>query len=178
MRVAPSYSASRTPPRWPRLEALQQKGAASPAEIDAARARVQLDDSTLHGIEQHSTERYGQADRARAPGAACRCARQPSPRPCALVPSEDIHTPIAGTSTIFRSPSTTTLASTTTPGRRRRPQTSGASRPYFDEPEIGNLAADSRSPSHGSEVRHHLHGHITQAPPASSPTPRATSASA
>ena len=48
------------------LQKLQQQGAASAGEVAAAQHRVQVDDSTLHSIEQHSTQRYGQADQARA----------------------------------------------------------------------------------------------------------------
>ena len=45
---------------------LQQQGAESPAEVVAAQHRVEVDNSTIRSIEQHSTERYGAADRARA----------------------------------------------------------------------------------------------------------------
>ena len=48
------------------LQKLQQQGAASAGEVAAAQHRVQVDDSTLHSIEQHSTQRYGQSDQARA----------------------------------------------------------------------------------------------------------------
>ena len=105
------------------LEALQQKGAASPAEITSARARVQLDDSTLHSIEQHSTQRYGQADRARAQAqlADARAAVAAAQRACA---SEDIRTPIAGTVYYLPVAQYDYAATGDEPGLRRRPQTS------------------------------------------------------
>jgi HlyD family secretion protein len=49
------------------LEALQQKGAASPAEVAAARARIQVDDGTLHSIQQHSTHRRHRLQSPRLP---------------------------------------------------------------------------------------------------------------
>ena len=48
------------------LEKLQQQGAASPAEVSAARQRVQMDENRMQGIQQHTTHRYGDADRAGA----------------------------------------------------------------------------------------------------------------
>jgi HlyD family secretion protein len=92
------------------IEALQQKGAASPAEVAAARARVQLDDSTLHGIQQHSTERYGEADRARRQAVPERARRRHrgTTRLC-----QRRH-PSLERSTICRSPSTTTPPPATT----------------------------------------------------------------
>ena len=146
------------------LEALQQKGAASPAEIDAARARVQLDDSTLHGIEQHSTERYGQADRARAQAqlADARAAVAAALRACA---SEDIHTPIAGTVYYLQvsqydyvSLDDNNLVDVADLRHLRITA-------YFDEPEIGNLAAGQPvAITWEAKSGTIWHGHITQVP--------------
>ena len=145
------------------LEALQQKGAASPAEIDAARARVQLDDSTLHGIEQHSTQRYGQADRARAQAqlADARAAVAAAQRAYA---SEDIRTPIAGT--VYYLPvAQYDYAATGDDLVYVANLTHLRITAYFDEPEIGNLAAGQPvTITWEAKSGATWHGHITQAP--------------
>ena len=145
------------------LEALQQKGAASLAEVAAARARVQLDDSTLHGIQQHSTERYGEADRARAQAqlADAHAAVTAAQRAYA---SADIRTPIAGTVYYL-------------PISQYDYATSGDDliyvadlkhlriTAYFDEPEIGNLAVGQPVKIvWEAKLGIAWHGHITQAP--------------
>jgi len=145
------------------LEQLQQKGAASPAEIAAARARLQLDDNTLHTIEMHSTQRYGAADRARAQAqlADARAAVAAAQRGYA---SADIHTPIAGT--VYYLPvSEYDYANTGedlvyVADLKRLRITA-----YFDEPEVGNLAA-GQPVSIKWEAKPGIvwHGHISQAP--------------
>ena len=146
------------------LEALQQKGAASPAEVAAARARVQLDDSTLHGIQQHSTERYGEADRARAQAqlADARAAVAAAKRAYA---SADIRTPIAGT--VYYLPvsqydyvslDSNDLVYVADLKHLRITA-------YFDEPEIGNLAVGQPVKIvWEAKLGIAWHGHITQAP--------------
>ena len=132
-------------------------------EVAAARARVQLDDSTLHGIQQHSTERYGEADRARAQAqlADARAAVTAAQRAYA---SADIRTPIAGT--VYYLPVSQYDYATTgddliyVADLKHLRITA-----YFDEPEIGNLAVD-QPVKIVWEAKPGVtwHGHITQAP--------------
>jgi HlyD family secretion protein len=146
------------------LEQLLQKGAASPAEVAAARARVQLDDNTLHSIEQHSTQRYGEADRARAQAqlADARAAVAAAQRAYASV---DIRTPIAGT--VYYLPVSqydyVSLDSNDlvyVADLKHLRVTA-----YFDEPEIGNLAAGQPVAIKWEAKPDTVwHGHITQAP--------------
>jgi len=146
------------------LEQLQQKGAASPAEIAAARARVQLDDNTLHVIEQHSTERYGEADRARAQAelADAHAAVAAAQRAYA---SADIRTPISGT--VYYLPvsqydyvslENNDLVYVADLTRLRITA-------YFDEPEIGDLAIGQPAIiTWEAKPGKTWHGHITQVP--------------
>jgi len=146
------------------LQQLQQEGAASSAEIDAARARVQLDDNTLHSIEQHSTQRYGEADRARAQAALAdaRAAVAAAERAYASV---DIRSKISGT--VYYLPITendyVSLDSNDlvyVADLKHLRITA-----YFDEPEIGELA-EGQPVSITWEAKPGVtwHGHITQAP--------------
>jgi len=148
------------------LEQLQQKGAASPAEVAAARARVQLDDNSLHSIEQHSTQRYGDADRARAQAqlADARAAVTAAKRAYASV---DIRTPIAGTvyylpvseyDSVGASPDSNDLIYVADLKHIRIIA-------YFDEPEIGGLAAGQPvSIAWPAKPEAVWHGHIAQVP--------------
>jgi HlyD family secretion protein len=146
------------------LQQLQQKGAASPAEISAATARLQSDDNTLHSIEQHSTQRYGEADRARAQAelSDARAAVAAAERARTSV---DIRSKIAGT--VYYLPVS---------------QYDYVSLPnndliyvadlkhiritaYFDEPEIGDLAVGQPVKiSWEAKPGIFWHGHISQTP--------------
>jgi HlyD family secretion protein len=146
------------------LEQLQQKGAASPAEIAAARARVQLDDSTLHSIEQHSTQRYGEADRARAQAqlADAHAAVTAAQRAYA---STDIRTPISGT--VYYLPVSQYDYVSLDPGDLVYVADLAHLRitAYFDEPEIGDLAAGQPvTITWEAKPGMTWHGHITQVP--------------
>jgi HlyD family secretion protein len=148
------------------LERLQQKGAASPAEIDAANARLHLDDNTLHSIEQHATQRYGEADRARAQAqlADAHAAVAAAERAYANV---DIRSKISGTvyylpvsqyDYVNASADDNDLVYVADLRHLRITA-------YFDEPEIGDLAvgqpiAITWEAKPGMTWR----GHITQAP--------------
>jgi HlyD family secretion protein len=145
------------------LEQLQQKGAASPAEVAAARARLQLDDNNLHSIEQHSTQRYGEADRARAQAqlADARAAVAAAKRAYA---GADIRTPIAGTvyylpiSQYDYAASGDDLIYVADLKHLRIAA-------YFDEPEIGNLAVGQPvSIKWAARPDATWYGHIAQAP--------------
>ena len=143
---------------------LQQQGAASAAEVAEAQHNVELDQNNLHSIEQRSTQRYGQADRARteaelADAKAAVAAAQSG------YANADIRTPISGT--VYYLPvSKYDYVSTDQPdlvyvADLKQLQITA----YFDEPEIGSLAA-------GQAVRivwdakpgMTWHGHVTQAP--------------
>jgi HlyD family secretion protein len=145
------------------LQQLQQKGAASPAEITAASARLQADDDTLHGIEQHSTERYGEADRARSRAelADARASVAAAEHGYASV---DIRTPISGT--VYYLPVSQydyvsagdDLVYVANLAHLRITA-------YFDEPEIGNLANGQPVTITWEAKRGTIwHGHISQAP--------------
>jgi HlyD family secretion protein len=148
------------------LEQLKQKGAASPAEIDAANNRLHLDDNTLHSIEQHSTQRYGEADRARAQAelADAHASVAAAERAYASV---NIRTPIAGTvyylpvsqyDYVSSSPDSNDLVYVADLKHLRITA-------YFDEPEIGELA-EGQPVKIVWEAKPGVtwHGHITQAP--------------
>ena len=146
------------------LEQLQQKGAASPAEVAAARAHIQADDGTLHSIQQHSTQRYGEADRARAQAqlADARAAVAAAERAYA---GADIRTPIAGT--VYNLPVSqydyVSLDNNDLVYVADLKHLRIAA--YFDEPEIGDLAVGQPvTITWEAKPGMTWHGHITQAP--------------
>jgi HlyD family secretion protein len=145
------------------LQQLQQKGAASPGEVTAAQHRVQVDDSNLHTIEQHSTQRYGQADQARAQ-AELADARAAVVAAQSSYATADVRSKIAGT--VYYLPVSQydyvnagdDLIYVADLARMRITA-------YFDEPDIGNLAA-GQPVTITWEAKPGItwHGHITQAP--------------
>ena len=146
------------------LVQLQQKGAASPAEVAVpATSRLQVDNNTLQSIEQHSTQRYGEADRARAQAELADARAKVAAAERAYT-STDIHTPIPGTvyylpvSEYDYAASGDDLVYVADLNHLRITA-------YFDEPEIGNLAA-GQPVTITWEARPGItwHGHISQAP--------------
>jgi HlyD family secretion protein len=145
------------------LEKLQQQGAASAGEVAAAQRRVAVDDSNVRSIQQHTTQRYGDADKARA-GANLADARAAVAAAQSSYANADIRTPIAGT--VYYLPVSqydyvdagVDLIYVADLTRLRITA-------YFDEPEIGNLAAGQpvkiKWEAHPEKE---WHGHITQAP--------------
>ncbi len=143
---------------------LLQQGAESPAEVSSAQHRVEMDDANILSIQQHSTQRYGQADKAHAEAqlADAKAALAAAQSSYANV---DIRTPIAGT--VYYLPvNQYDYVSTDQPDlvyvadlKHLRVTA------YFDEPEIGNLAngqpVDIKWDARQGRV---WHGHITQAP--------------
>ncbi len=121
------------------LQRLQQQGSASASEVAAAQHRVQADDDAIHGIQQHSTQRYGVADRARA-DAEVADAKAAVAAAQSGYANAAIRTPIAGE--VYYLPvsqydyvsSGDDLVSVADLKRLRITA-------YFDEPEIGALAA-------------------------------------
>jgi HlyD family secretion protein len=146
------------------LQELRKKGAASSAEVDVARARVQLDENTLHSIQQHSAQRYGEADRARAQAqlADAHAAVAAAQRAYA---SADIRTPISGT--VYYLPvsqydyvslDSNDLVYVADLKHLRITA-------YFDEPEIGDLAVGQPiTITWLAKPGMTWHGHITLAP--------------
>jgi HlyD family secretion protein len=146
------------------LEQLQQKGAASPAEIDAANARLHLDDNTLHSIEQHSTQRYGAADRAHAQAELADAHTAVAAAQSNLA-TDDIVTPISGT--VYYLPVSqydyVSLDSNDlvyVADLKHMRVTA-----YFDEPDIGDLALGQPvAITWEAKPGVTWHGHITQVP--------------
>jgi HlyD family secretion protein len=145
------------------LQKLQQQGAASAGEVAAAQHRVQVDDSTLHSIEQHSTQRYGQADQARAQ-AELADARAAVAAAQSSYNTADIRSKISGT--VYYSPVAQydyvsigdDLVYVADLTRMRITA-------YFDEPDIGNLAAGQPvTITWEAKPGMTWHGHISQAP--------------
>lgn len=145
------------------LKKLQQQGAAAPDEVAAAQHRLDMDDSTLHSIEQHGTHRYGQAARARAKAdlASAQAAVAAAQRSFA---DDNIRTPISGT--VYYLPvseydyvnagDSLVYVANLTHMRIAA---------YFDEPEIGNLAVGQPVTIAWEAKPGRLwHGHITQVP--------------
>jgi HlyD family secretion protein len=144
-------------------EKLQQQGSASPAEVADAKLRLQLDQDNLHGIEQHATQRYGDADRARAK-ASLDDAQAAVAAAQSAYASANIRSPLNGTvysipvARYDYVPAGDDLIYVADLNRIQV-------RAYFDEPEIGNLAV-------GQPVKivwdakpgMAWHGHITIAP--------------
>jgi HlyD family secretion protein len=148
------------------LQQLQKQGASSASEVAAARHRVQLDDDTIRGIEQHSTQRYGQADLARAQAelADARAAVAAAQSSYADV---DIRTPISGTvyylpvseyDYVGGGPDNNDLVYVADLTQLRVTA-------YFDEPEIGDLAVGQPvTITWEARPGKVWHGHITQVP--------------
>lgn len=145
------------------LQQLQKQGAASAGEVAAAQHRVELDDGNIRSIEQHSTQRYGQADRARAE-AQLADARAAVVAAQSGYASADIRTPISGT--VYYLP--VNQYDYVTAGEDMvyvADLTRMRITAYFDEPEIGNLAAGQPVKIiWDSKPGTTWHGHISQAP--------------
>jgi HlyD family secretion protein len=145
------------------LQKLQQQGAASPAEISAAAQRLQLDDSNLHSIQQHSTQRYGDADRA---GAQAKLADAQAAVAAAqsAVASANIRSQIAGTvysipiAQYDYVPAGDDLIYV---GNLNRVKVTA----YFDEPDVGSLAAGQPvTITWPAKPQIVWHGHVAIAP--------------
>src|SRR6266702_1813591 len=145
------------------LQQLQKNGAASAGEVAAAQHRVELDDENIKSIQQHSTQRYGAADRARAQAQLADAQAAVAAAQSGYA-SADIRTPVTGT--VYYLP--VNQYDYVTAGEdlvyvadlKRLRITA-----YFDEPEIGNLA-DGQPVKiiWESKPGSVWHGHITQAP--------------
>jgi HlyD family secretion protein len=145
------------------LRRLQQKGAASAAEVAAAEQRLATSNSTLQSLQQRSTQRYSSAERTRAQAqladaqAAVRAAN-------AGYAGANIRTPLSGT--VYSIPVT---EYDFVPAGEDLMDVADLNRilvrAYFDEPEIGVL-----SPGQAVKIVWDAkpgaawHGHIERAP--------------
>jgi HlyD family secretion protein len=142
---------------------LLAQGAESPAEVAAAQERLRVDDANITTIEQRSTQRYGQADQARAE-AELADARAAVAAAQSNYATADIRSKIAGT--VYYLPvsqydyvnAADDLVYVADLSRMRVTA-------YFDEPDIGNLA-DGQAVTITWEATPGAtwHGHIIQAP--------------
>jgi HlyD family secretion protein len=142
---------------------LLAQGAESPAEVAAAQHRIQVDDNYINSIQQHSTQRYGEADKARAQAelADARAAVTAAQR---AYDTADIHSPIAGT--VYYLPvSQYDYVSTGDDLVYVADLKHLRITAYFDEPDIGNLAV-GQPVKITWEAKPGMvwHGHITQTP--------------
>jgi HlyD family secretion protein len=145
------------------LEQLQQKGAASAAEVAAAQDRLHIDDINLQSIRQHSTQRYDDADRASAQ-ARLKNAEAAVAAAQSAVASDNIRSDVAGT--VYSIPVSvhdyvTAGADLIYVADLNRIQITA----YFDEPDVGALAAGQPATiTWEAKPRMVWHGHISQAP--------------
>jgi HlyD family secretion protein len=145
------------------LQKLQQQGAASQAEVNAAQQRLQIDQNRTQSIQQHSTPRYGDADRA---GAQARLADAEAAVAAAqsAVANANIRSPIAGS--VYAIP---VSQYDYVPAGEDLIYVADLNRiqvtAYFDEPEVGDLAKGQPvSIVWDAKPRSVWHGHITIAP--------------
>jgi HlyD family secretion protein len=145
------------------LKQLQQKGAASAAEVVAAEQRLQAANTTLEGIQNRRTQRYSATDRSRAEA-------QLSDAKAAVGAAEagyraaNIRSPLSGTvysipvSTYDFVPAGEDLLDVADLNHIQV-------RAYFDEPEIGKLAVGQAVKIvWDAKPNQAWHGHISQAP--------------
>lgn len=145
------------------LQQLLKQGAASAGEIEVAQHRLEIDDVNLHNIQQHSTQRYGQADLARAQ-AELADARAGVAAAQGSYDTADVRSKIDGT--VYYLPVSQydyvsagdDLIYVANLNHMRITA-------YFDEPDIGNLAAGQPvTITWEAKPGKIWHGHITQAP--------------
>lgn len=145
------------------LQKLGQTGAASPSEIAAAQHKIQADQNSIASIEQHSTNRYGKNDVAGA-DAKVGDAQAAVTAAQSAVANVEVRTPIAGSvysipvSQYDYVPAGDDLIYVADLTKLRVTA-------YFDEPEIGNLAAGQPvSIVWEAKPGKVWHGHISVAP--------------
>jgi HlyD family secretion protein len=142
---------------------LQQQGAASPAEVTEARQQLEVAKNNLHSVEQHSTQRYGDADRA---GAEARLADAQAGVAAAQssYASVNIRSPLAGTVyaiPVYQYDYVAAGVDLIYVADLDRIQILA----YFDEPDVGNLAnGQSVKITWDAKPDRIWHGHISIAP--------------
>ena len=145
------------------LKQLEQKGAASPSEVAAAEQRLRTANSSVQSFQMRGTQRYSPADKARieAQVADARAALEAAQSSYA---SYNIRTPQAGTvysipvSTYDFVPAGENLVDVADLNKIQI-------RAYFDEPEIGKLAAGQAVKIvWDAKPNQTWHGHVSRAP--------------
>ncbi|WP_260705827.1 efflux RND transporter periplasmic adaptor subunit [Edaphobacter flagellatus] len=145
------------------LQQLQQKGAASPAEVAAAQQQLDAANATLASVKLRQTQRYSSTDRSRIQA-------QLNDAHASLAAAEksyssvNIHSPLSGSvysipvSQYDFVPAGEDLMDIADLTRLRV-------RAYFDEPEIGKLAiGQAVKIVWDAKPNQAWHGHISQAP--------------
>ena len=145
------------------LKKLQQSGAASASEVAAAQHRLQVDESTIQSLQQRTTNRYGQADRAKVQADLVDARAAVSAAQGALSRA-DIRSPILGT--VYYLPVSRfdmvnvndDLVSVADLSHLRVIA-------YFDEPEVGGLAnGQPVTITWDARPDKVWHGHVSQVP--------------
>jgi HlyD family secretion protein len=145
------------------LNQLQQKGAASASEITAAEQRLATLNNSLQALQSRSTQRYSASDRARAQAQLADAKAAVSAAQSSYA-SSNVRSPIAGSvysipvSPYDFVPAGENLLDVADLNRMQV-------RAYFDEPEIGKLAAGQAVKIvWDAKPNRTWHGHISRAP--------------
>lgn len=145
------------------LNQLQQKGAASASEITAAEERLATLNNSLQALQSRSTQRYSASDRARAQAQLADAKAAVSAAQSSYA-SSNVRSPIAGSvysipvSPYDFVPAGENLLDVADLNRMQV-------RAYFDEPEIGKLAAGQAVKIvWDAKPNRTWHGHISRAP--------------
>jgi len=145
------------------LQALQQKGAASASEVASAEQRLLTAESSVKGVQTRSTQRYSATDRSRVQ-AQLADARATLAAAQAAYANDNIRAPFAGTvysipvSNYDFVPAGENLLDMADLNKIQV-------RAYFDEPEIGKLAAGQAVKiTWDAKPAQTWHGHISRAP--------------
>jgi HlyD family secretion protein len=145
------------------LEKLQQQGAASTSEVDAARRMLATDDAALNSLGQQQTQGYAPIDLQHAT-ANLDNAQAAYAGALDTLQKENVRAPFAGT--VY---SVSTRASDFVPGGFQLLQMANLKQiqvhAYFDEPEIGNLAVGEPVTIVWAALPNRVwHGHIIRTP--------------
>jgi len=145
------------------LQALQQKGAASASEVASAEQRLLTAESSVKSVQTRSTQRYSATDRSRVQ-AQLADARATLAAAQAAYANDNIRAPFAGTvysipvSNYDFVPAGENLLDMADLNKIQV-------RAYFDEPEIGKLAAGQAVKiTWDAKPAQTWHGHISRAP--------------
>ncbi len=142
---------------------LLRKGAASPAEVTDAQARVDTDQANLRSAEAHSTQRYGDADRAGAQAKLADAQAAVSAAQSSLA-SVNIRSPLAGSVyaiPVYQYDYVAAGVDLIYVADLNRIQILA----YFDEPDVGNLAnGQPVEITWEAKPAMKWHGHISIAP--------------
>lgn len=145
------------------LQQLQQRGAASAGEVESAKQRLEVANSTLQGVEQRSSRRYSITDHSRT-AAQIKEARAALALARSSYAGANIRSPIAGS--VYSIPIS---VYDFVPAGEDLLDVADLNRiqvlAYFDEPEIGKLAqGQAVKIVWDAKPLQAWHGHISQAP--------------